>query len=124
MAAVPRVVSIEDDFDIFKLIQITLRPLGIELYHASSGSSALEMNNKLKPDLVLLDLALPDTYGWDLLKKMKAGENRPKNVVVLSARLQMPTPKMAQEQQVDACMSKPFIPAELREKVRSLLSIA
>ncbi|MEJ2748064.1 MAG: response regulator [Anaerolineae bacterium] len=124
MAAVPRVVSIEDDLDIFKLIQITLRPLGIELYHASSGSSALEMNNQLKPDLVLLDLALPDTYGWDLLKKMKASENQPKNVVVLSARLQLPTPKMAQERQVAACMSKPFIPAELREKVRSLLCLA
>ena len=124
MAAVPRVVSIEDDFDIFKLIQLTLKPLGVELYHAPSGSRALEMNNKLQPDLVLLDLALPDIYGWELLNKMKTSRNQPKNVVVLSARLQMPTPKMAQERKVDACMSKPFIPAELREKVRSLLSLA
>lgn len=123
MAAVPRVISVEDDFDIFRLIQYTLRPLNIELYHAPSGSSALEMADKLKPDLVLLDLALPDTYGWELLKQMKVSENQPKNVVVLSARLQMPTPKMARERQVAACMSKPFIPAELREKVRSLLCL-
>ena len=124
MAVVPRVVSIEDDFDIFKLIQLTLRPLNIELYHAPSGSSALELTDSLKPDLVLLDLALPDTYGWELLRKIKASSSQPKNVVVLSARLQMPTSKMARERQVDACMSKPFTPSELREKVRTLLCLA
>lgn len=124
MAAVPRVVSVEDDFDIFRLIQYTLRPLNIELHHAPSGRSALEMADDLKPDLLLLDLALPDFYGWDVLNKIKANGHEPKSVVVLSARLQLPTPKMAQERQVDICMSKPFIPAELREKVRSLLHLS
>lgn len=124
MAVVPRVVSVEDDFDIFRLIQFTLRTLDIELYHAPSGSSALEMASSLKPDLVLLDLALPDSYGWDILNRMKANGDEPKSVVVLSARLQMPTPKLARERQVDVCISKPFTPAELREQVRSLLHLA
>lgn len=124
MAAVPRVISVEDDFDIFRLIQYTLRPLNIELHHAPSGSSALEMADHLKPDLLLLDLALPDFYGWDVLNQIKANGHEPKSVVVLSARLQLPTSKMARERHVDALMSKPFIPAELREKVRSLLHLS
>ena len=121
---VPRVISIEDDFGIFKLIQMTLKPLGIELYHAPSGSSALEMASSLKPDLILLDLALPDIYGWELLSKIRKRENRLKGVVVLSARLEIPTLKMADERRVDACMSKPFMPSELRNQVSSLLGLA
>jgi two-component system response regulator AdeR len=124
MAVVPRVVSVEDDSDVFRLIQHTLRPLDIELYHAPNGRQALQMANHLKPDLLLLDLALPDSYGWDVLKKIKDSGHKPKGVVVLSVQIQMPTDKMAQERQVDACMSKPFAPAELREKVRSLLHLS
>jgi DNA-binding response OmpR family regulator len=124
MSAAPRVVSIEDDFDVFKLIQLTLKPLGIELYHAPSGSRALEMADKLCPDLLLLDLALPDAYGWEVLKQIRGKKNRLKGVVVLSSRLEVPSPKMAQERRVDACMVKPFIPSELRDRVSSLLSLA
>ncbi len=123
MSVVPRVISIEDDFGIFKLIQMTLKPLGIELYHAPSGSRALEMTNSLNPDLLLLDLALPDVYGWELLAKIRKGENRLKGVVVLSARVDMPTPQMADERHVNVCMSKPFIPSELRDRVSFLLGL-
>jgi DNA-binding response OmpR family regulator len=115
---------VEDDIDIFRLIQFTLRPLDIELYHAPDGSCALEMNASLKPDLILLDLALPDLYGWDVLKKIRSNGHKPKHVVVLSVNLQIPNQKMAQERQVDVCMGKPFKPAELREKVRTLLHLA
>jgi DNA-binding response OmpR family regulator len=124
MAAVPCVVSVEDDVDLFRLIQFTLRTLDIELHHAPDGNRALELAKKVKPDLLLLDLALPDFYGWDVLKKMKAGGHEPKGVVVLSAHVHNPTQKWAEERQIDACMGKPFAPAELREKVRSLLRLA
>ncbi len=124
MVAVPCVVSVEDDFDLFRLIQFSLRSLNIDLHHAPSGSRALELANKLKPDLLLLDLALPDFYGWEVLNKMKADGHEPKGVVVLSAHVHLPSQKWADEQQVDAAMGKPFAPNELREKVRSLLRLA
>lgn len=122
MAAVPCVVSIEDDFDVFKLIQLTLRSLNINLYHAPSGSRALEMARDLKPDLVLLDLALPDIYGWELLNKIRELKDTPlKHVVVLTARAEVSPYRVASERNVDAYVNKPFVPADLREKVRDLL---
>ena len=123
MLTIPRVVSIEDDFDNFKLIQLTLQPLAIELYHAANGNEALKMTDQLAPDLVLLDLALPDANGWELLKQIRERTDRLKGVIVLSVRLPIPSSKMAQEQ-VDACFGKPFMPSELRNTVRSLLSLA
>ncbi len=124
MSTVPCVVSVEDDFDLFRLIQLTLKPLQIELVHAPSGNRALELADSLQPDLLLLDLALPDTYGWDVLRSIRKKENKLKGVVVISARLLMPNAKMALEREVDACMSKPFLPSELRDRVSSLLSLA
>ena len=124
MSSIPRIVSVEDDVDIFNLIKLILKPLDIELYHALNGHQALEMTENLKPDLLLLDLALPDIYGWELLNKIRSRcAAQPKGVVVISAHAEV-TPKLtARQRDVDEYFNKPFIPADLRNKVRLLLHL-
>lgn len=124
MSSIPRVVSIEDDVDIFNLIKLILKPLNVELYHALDGHQALEMTENLNPDLLLLDLALPDIYGWELLNKIRSrSQSQPKGVVVISAHPAVTPELTARQRDVDEYFNKPFIPADLRNKVRSLLGL-
>jgi DNA-binding response OmpR family regulator len=124
MAVVPRVISIEDDQGIFDLIRLTLRPLPVELYHASTGEEALALASTLEPDLVLLDIALPDIHGWDVLSQINSMDVKLKGVVVLTARPEAEQHQYARWQNIDVYMCKPFIPAELRHNVRQILGLA
>ena len=61
------IYSVEDDINISKIIALTLKKQGYEVLSFSDGSSFLEAFSKRKPDLVLLDLMLPDIDGFDIL---------------------------------------------------------
>lgn len=124
MGTIYNVVSVEDDLGIFNLIAATLRPLPVHLHHARSGQEALSMIPLLNPDVIVLDIALPDIHGWEVLHKLsEMSINRP-DVVILSARLERGRPDLDHKEQVDSFMSKPFIPAELRHTISELLGLA
>ena len=108
MESKPRVISIEDDQGIFKLIQKTLSTLPVDLYHARSGKEALDLMAKIEPDLLVLDIALPDIHGWDVLKQIKQMKGPKPNVVVLTAHSE-PTHR--------------FVPAELRQSISTILGL-
>lgn len=119
----PRVVSVEDDQGIFNLIEATLRPLPVELYHARTGQEALEMVTNLKPDLIVLDIALPDIHGWDLLKQVKLMNCDQPEVLVLTAHTDPTHRVIGRLQNVNAYLFKPFVPAELRQSVKEILGL-
>ena len=124
MGSIYQVISIEDDQGIFKLIEATLRPLPVTIHHASTGLEALDMIPHLHPDIIVLDIALPDIQGWDVLHKIKEMSIDQPDVVVLSARVEPGRSNKNFENQVGSVMSKPFIPAELRHTVSELLGLA
>lgn len=82
----PQIVLIEDDFDLARVIASSFERYGIEMFHASSGAEAIELATRVDPDLVVLDLVLPDIDGFQVVDWLK-GHDRWRSVplVVYSA---------------------------------------
>ncbi len=81
------ILYIEDERAPFDLIQQALKPLGYTVARATSGQQGLALMQKHPPDLVLLDLMMPDVNGWDVYRAMKNDEALADiPVVVITAR--------------------------------------
>lgn len=123
MNELPRVMSIEDDCDLFEIVKVALQPLPIELYHAQTGKEAIDLVSQVGIDVIILDLMLPDTNGWTVLKQISAAGNALKGVIVLTAHTNATHRVIAHLQEVTAYMKKPFKPDELRDKVSQVLDL-
>ena len=73
----PVVLAVDDDAPVRRLVQRTLRDEGFKVVTASDGSEALRIFGDIRPDLVVLDLLLPDTDGFELLRQMRDFEPVP-----------------------------------------------
>jgi DNA-binding response OmpR family regulator len=124
MHGIPRIISVEDDQGIFELIQTTLKSLPVELYHARTGQEALDLMEDIAPDLVVLDIALPDIHGWDVLKQLKKKNGEQPSIVVLTARSEPTHRLIGRLQEVNEYICKPFVPSELKQSVSSILGLA
>lgn len=84
-----KVLIIDDEAEILDIAQVILRHRGYEPLTSLSGMSGLEMAKREKPDLVLLDIMMPDISGWEVLRRMKeAPETRHIPVMMLTALAQ------------------------------------
>ena len=82
-----RILSIEDDAEMRGLIQLIFERQGHRVIGAKRGEFGLEFLYSLKPDVLLLDLMLPDIDGWDIYQQMKDNEDLAQiPVIVVSAR--------------------------------------
>jgi DNA-binding response OmpR family regulator len=119
------VVYIEDEPDLFELLHLILRNKEIVLEHASTGRQGLRLIRQLKPDLVILDLMLPDIDGWDVFQEMqrdKVLKHIP--VVVVTVRTEgLIKGKWPQVQQLAGYLLKPFAINALREVVGQALGV-
>ncbi len=116
------VLLIEDDLKIVELLSSLLENDSITLDQATSGAEALALTRKNQFDLILLDLGLPDTNGFELLKKLKEQpETESVPVIVLTAWNGTQDKLKGFELGADDYVTKPFEAAELRARVcRSL----
>lgn len=121
--ALPCVISVEDDLEIYELIRYTLQTLPIDLHHAESGQAAILLARQRKVDLLILDLMLPDITGWNVLKEVLASGQHPMGVIVLTAHNSATHRVIAHLQEVTAYVTKPFVPQELRRKVIEILQL-
>ena len=122
MADIHNVISVEDDAGLFRLIQLTLRPLPIQLHHATSGKEALRLIDEIHPELLILDITLPDMRGWDVLDEI-AKSHLDVKAIVVTGRTEMTHRVIGRLQEVTGFLTKPFKPAELREKVIEVLDL-
>lgn len=113
---------IVDDSDVLRrLIEMCLRPAGFEIATASSGEEAIEVASSFHPDLILLDIGLPDMTGWDVLERLRASENSAEaKVLILSGYEDVHTE--AKSQGADGALIKPFRNDELRRVAVDLLA--
>ncbi|HXV99617.1 MAG TPA: response regulator [Anaerolineae bacterium] len=82
-----RILSIEDDPEMSSLIQLIFERKGHRVIGARRGELGLELIKSLKPDVLLLDLMLPDIDGWDLYRQMKSDKELSKvPIIIVSAR--------------------------------------
>jgi len=119
-----KVLYIEDQPEMIDLVRLTLRRMGCEVYGATDGVQGLNMMRELQPDLVLLDLTLPGSDGWEIRNAMQTDERlKSMPVVLVTARVpDEAMPKGRKLPQADAYIAKPFSLAEIRSVVQSVLS--
>jgi two-component system, OmpR family, KDP operon response regulator KdpE len=114
-----RVLVVDDDETIRRTLRINLRARGYEVEEVATGRDALSTIDDAAPDLVILDLGLPDIDGVEVLRRLRATSRVP--VVVLSARQQSDDKVEALDEGADDYVTKPFGMDELMARVRSAL---
>jgi two-component system KDP operon response regulator KdpE len=121
MSAAPlRVLVIDDEPPIRKLLRVGLSAHGYQIMEASSGKMALELLGGQPPDLIVLDLGLPDMQGHELLRMMRA-RNDSVPIVVLSSRDDEAGKVQALDSGADDYVTKPFGMDELLARMRAAL---
>jgi DNA-binding response OmpR family regulator len=120
---VKHIVCIEDEPEMIELIQLILNRRGFEVLGASGGKEGLKTVRELLPDLVLLDLMMPDMDGWEVYQQMKSEEStRNIPVIIVTAKAQNIDKVLGLHiAKVDDYIAKPFGPQELIDSVEKIL---
>ena len=121
---VPRILIVDDERDFVELVQFRLAALGYEFIVASDGVQALSQARQVKPDLILLDLIMPNMDGFDLLETLRSdASERFLPIIVLTAD----TTEEAKARALDAgatdFLVKPVSPTEALLRIRNLLEV-
>jgi two-component system, OmpR family, response regulator VicR len=121
---VRKVVCIEDELEMIELVKLILSRHNFQVTGAVGGQQGLDKIAEVKPDLVLLDLMMPEMDGWEVYQKMKASEEmRDIPVIVVTAKAQSIDRVLGLHiARVDDYITKPFGPQELLESVERVLS--
>jgi len=120
-----KVVCIEDEPEMIELINLILGRRNFELVGAVGGREGLNVVRQTRPDLVLLDLMMPDMDGWEVYQQMKADKDlRDIPVIVVTAKAQSIDKVLGLHiAKVDDYITKPFGPHELLESIRKVLHL-
>lgn len=114
-----RILTIDDEKQIRKFLKIALNAEGFEVIEAATLSEGFDAVVKQKPEIILLDLNLPDGYGLDLLKRIREFTEVP--VIVLSVKDKEADKIELLEAGADDYITKPFGMGELLARIRVLL---
>jgi len=114
-----QILCIEDEPEMIDLIRLILGRRGFEVVGAAGGKEGLEKVRQNQPDLVLLDLMMPDMDGWEVYQQMKADEKtKDIPVIVVTAKAQSIDKVLGLHiAKVDDYIAKPFSPQELLNSV-------
>jgi two-component system KDP operon response regulator KdpE len=112
-------VVIEDDVQIRRFVQLALESEGCQVHVAETAGRGLMESGTRRPDLVVLDLGLPDNDGMDVIRELRTWTDVP--IVVLSARTSEAGKIAALDAGADDYLTKPFGAGELLARVRALL---
>lgn len=118
-----KVVCIEDETEMIELVKLILGRKQFEVTGAIGGQEGLERISEIHPDLVLLDLMMPEMDGWEVYQKMKASEDmRDIPVIVVTAKAQSIDRVLGLHiARVDDYITKPFGPQELLDSVERVI---
>jgi two-component system KDP operon response regulator KdpE len=115
-ASAGHVVVIEDEKQIRHFLRVTLEAAGITVGEAATGRQGLDEVSRARPDLVILDLGLPDMNGVDVIRQLRTWSKVP--IVILSARSDEADKVNALDLGADDYLTKPFGNAELVARIR------
>lgn len=118
------IIYIEDEQEMIDLVRLILSRKGYQVKGAIGGQEGLDLVRAESPDLVLLDLMMPDMDGWAVYQQMKAGTTtRGIPVIVITAKAQNIDKVLGVHiAKVDDYISKPFSPQQLIESVEKVLN--
>jgi two-component system, OmpR family, phosphate regulon response regulator PhoB len=117
-----RVLIVDDDPDIQRLVSYNLSQAGFQVATAATGRTALETVHKDPPDLIILDVMLPDVDGLEVCRIVRQNDNsRRIPIIMLTARTEEIDRVVGFELGADDYVMKPFSPRELVLRVKSIL---
>ncbi len=119
-----RVVCIEDEADMIELINLIVAREGFEFHGIRRGMDGLETVKREKPDLVLLDLMMPDLDGWTIYDRLKENpETEAIPIIIVTARgYQDPRLLTLRAAHAETVVSKPFGPKDLIDAINRALT--
>lgn len=116
------IAAVDDEQDILELLEVNLKKAGYSVRTFETGASFSKYMKNETPDLVLLDMMLPDTDGLELLKNIKSGERTKRiPVMMLTARSDETDKIVGLELGADDYITKPFSVKELAARVKAVL---
>jgi DNA-binding response OmpR family regulator len=120
-----RVVCIEDEPEMIDLVRLILGRKGYDVIGANGGIEGLDAVRRERPDIILLDLMMPDMDGWEVYQQIKADPDLKQiPVVVVTAKAQSIDKVLGLHiAKVDDYITKPFGPQELLESIEKILSV-
>ncbi len=118
------ILYIEDEQEMIDLVSLILNRKGFEVRGAAGGQVGLDSIHADAPDLVLLDLMMPDMDGWEVYQQMKASEaTKDIPVIVITAKAQNIDKVLGIHiAKVDDYISKPFSPQQLIDSIEKVLN--
>ena len=117
-----RILVVDDDKEIVRLVRAYLEQAGYEVLVAYDGESALHILRREHPDLLILDLMLPDRDGWDVTRIVRGDPSLERTpILMLTARVQDHDKILGLELGADDYVTKPFNPREVVARVRAVL---
>ena len=114
-----KILVVDDEQRMVRFIQLNLEQDGFEVVTAYNGKEALEQVRTQLPDLILLDIMMPDINGFEVLKKIREVNNVP--VIMLTAKGEEDDRIQGLELGADDYITKPFSPRELVSRIRAVL---
>jgi len=111
------VLVVDDQPQVLKFIEIDLKLRGFNVLTTVSGEKALNLVNAMKPDIILLDMVMPGTDGFEVLNKLRAFTDLP--VIAFSAS--PGNQDLAMNAGANDFMHKPFDPDDMAKKIKVLL---
>jgi len=119
-----KVLVVDDEVHITNIVKFTLENEGFSVITASDGQEGLKLARQEKPDLIVLDLMLPNIDGYKICRLLKFDEKfRHIPIILLSARSSEADRQLGKEVGADYYMAKPFDPEELSLKVKELVAV-
>lgn len=114
-----RILVVDDEKGLVKLIRLNLEHDGFEVFEANNGAQAMDRLRAVLPDLVLLDVMMPDLDGFQVLRMIREVGNTP--VIMLTAKGEENDKVRGLELGADDYVTKPFSPRELTSRIRAVL---
>jgi len=116
-----RVLVVEDEQDVAELLRYNLTKEGYDVTLVGNGADALKRARETKPDLILLDIMVPQLNGWEVCRRLKQdAETRAIPVIMVTGRVEEGDKVLGFEMGADDYVTKPFSPRELLARVRAV----
>lgn len=118
---VPRILIVDDERDFVELVQFRLAALGCEFIVANDGVQALSQARQFKPDLILLDILLPDLDGLSVCEILRRQPSTRKIPIIFMSALSSEVTKRTVAMQADDFFTKPLDLPRLERRITDLL---
>jgi DNA-binding response OmpR family regulator len=118
-----KILIADDESSLRFLLHKTLEGNGLDILEASNGKQALALAQKEIPDLIILDVVMPDLYGSEVCERLRKQSRTARiPVIIITANGNVYNEKHAKESGADYYMTKPFSPMKLKNLVQQILS--